>query len=149
MKNLTKEECLSLLKENYIGHLAYLNRGIPETLPITYFFDEKNNSIISYSGEGVKIKMMREKPQVSFQVEEIQNISEWRSVLLYGRFEELEAIDAKTKLHEFAEGVKNILRNKENIDLDYLNEFSSKVVTPANPIVYRINISDIKGRQRL
>ncbi|MUP45962.1 flavin mononucleotide-binding protein [Gramella sp. BOM4] len=148
MKKLPKDECLFLLKNNYLGHLAYLNRGIPETLPITYFFDEGTRSIISYSGEGVKIKMMREKPQVSFQVEEIQNLKEWKSVLIYGRFEELEAIDAKNKLHQFSEGVKSILQKKENINLDYLNEFSSKVVTPANPIVYRINIVEIKGKQR-
>lgn len=148
MKNLSKQECVKLLKNNYIGHLAYLSGGIPESLPITYYFDARNETIISYSGEGMKIKSMRKNPQISFQVEEITNLQNWKSVILYGRFEELEAIDAKKMLHVFAEGVKAILSRKENTSLNYLNEFSSKVETPVNSIVYRINISDMKGRQR-
>ena len=148
MKALTKLECIGLLQNNYIGHLAYIKKGIAETLPITYFFDEENQAIVSYAAEGEKIKSMREHPQVSFQVEEVKDLQHWRSVLLYGRFEELKGVDAKNMLHVFAEGVRNLLSKKENTDLNYLKEFSSKVEASTDSIVYRINITKVKGKQR-
>ena len=148
MKTLNKTECLELLKNNYIGHLAYISHGMAETLPITYFYDEEKKAIVSYSAEGVKIRSMREHPKVSFQVDEIKNLQHWQSVLLYGDYEELDGINAKNMLHVFAEGVRNLLSKKENTDLNYLKEFSSKIEAKTDSIIYRINITEIKGRER-
>ena len=148
MKALTKTECLNLLGNNCIGNLAYISSGTAETLPITYFFDEENNAIVSYSAEGAKINSMRENPEVSFQVDQIKNLQDWKSVVLYGQYEELTGTDAKNMLHVFAEGVRNLLSKKENTHLNYLSEFSSKVEAPADSIVYRIKINQINGRKR-
>jgi len=148
MKNLTKEECLQLLENNYIGRLAFMVAGNPDILPITYYYDKKNHSIITYSGEGGKIDAMRKNGSVSFQVDEIISIGKWKSILFYGKYEELSGIDAKHLLHEFSEGVKKVIQKKENISPQFISEFSSKVDTDNTPIVYRINISEIKGKQR-
>lgn len=148
MKDLTKKECLQLLENNYIGRLAFMVAGNPDILPITYYYDKKKHSIITYSGEGGKIDAMRKNGSVSFQVDEIVSIGKWKSILLYGQYEELSGIDAKHLLHEFSEGVKKVIQKKENISPQFISEFSSKVDTDNTPIVYRINISEIKGKQR-
>jgi uncharacterized protein len=148
MKLMTTNESIKLLSENYIGRLGYLSKGRPEIIPITYYFDPEHQGILTYSGQGNKIDAMRKNPMVSFQVDEITSLEKWKSVLLFGSFEELEGIDAKYMLHQFSEGVKKVIELKEKSSPDFIQEFSSKINSPDTPIVYRINIEEIIGRQR-
>ncbi len=148
MKDLNNEECLKLLSDNYIGRIAFISGGSPEILPITYYYDPESHSILTYSGEGGKIQAMRKNGDVSFQVDDITALNKWKSVLLYGEYEELNRIDAKHLLHVFTEGVKKTIRNKEGLSPQFIGDFSSKAGMDRAPIVYRINISEIKGRQR-
>jgi nitroimidazol reductase NimA-like FMN-containing flavoprotein (pyridoxamine 5'-phosphate oxidase superfamily) len=148
VKDLTKKECIELLAENYIGRIAFISKGSPDILPVTYYYDEDTHSIITYSGEGGKIDAMRKNGEVSFQVDEITALDQWKSVLLYGEYEELSGIDAKHMLHEFADGVKEVILKKEKVLPQHISEFSSKVDTDKIPVVYRINIAKVKGKRR-
>lgn len=56
-------------------------------VPVTYVYHD--GYIYAHSKEGKKILMMRENPHICFQVDEIENMSNWRSVIAWGRFEEL------------------------------------------------------------
>lgn len=145
---MTKEECIKLLSENYIGRLGYLSKGRIEIIPITYYYDREHQSILTYSGPGSKIDAMRKNPQVTFQVDEITTLEKWKSVLLFGKFQELEGTDAKYMLHLFSEGVKETIKIKEKTSPEFIQEFSSKISGPETPIVYRINIDEITGRER-
>jgi nitroimidazol reductase NimA-like FMN-containing flavoprotein (pyridoxamine 5'-phosphate oxidase superfamily) len=149
METMTSTDSTRILAENYIGRLGYFSRERVEIIPITYYFDPEHNSILSYSGQGNKIEAMRKNPLVSFQVDEITNLEKWKSVLIYGRFEELTGIDAKYMLHIFSEGVKKTIKTKEQSYPDFIQNFSSKAESSDIPIVYRINIDEITGRQRV
>ncbi len=148
MKNLTKEACLALLGNNYIGRIAYISQGKADIIPITYFYDSAHQSIITYSGLGNKIAAMRKNNAVSFQVDEITSLDTWKSVLLYGEFEELQGLDAKHLLHVFTEGVKKVILKKDNLTPQFIGEFSSKMESEGVPIVCRINILEVKGKER-
>ncbi|TLP74251.1 pyridoxamine 5'-phosphate oxidase family protein [Maribacter sp. ACAM166] len=148
MENLSNSEIITLLKKNYLGHLAYISNGRPSSLPITYYFDEANNAIISYSSEGHKIDSMRENGSVSLQVEEVKSNSNWLSVLVHGTFEELSGSDAKSQLHQFTKGVKSVITKKEHSHPEFISEFSSKLYLKSVPIVYRINIIEITGKRK-
>lgn len=132
-----------ILSENYIGNLGFISQGSPYIIPITYFYDEESDTIISYSSEGHKIRAMRDHKLVSLGVSEIKSIKEWRSVLVQGTFEELKGSDAKYFLYKFAEGVKQLIGKKENKFPDFIREFSAKTTSDEIPIVYRINIAQI------
>jgi nitroimidazol reductase NimA-like FMN-containing flavoprotein (pyridoxamine 5'-phosphate oxidase superfamily) len=148
MEDLTTKECIALLGNNYIGRIAYILKGNPEIVPITYYFDPENNSIISYSSIGGKIEAMRKNNSVSFQVDEISNVVHWKSVLIHGEYEELQGITAKHLLHKFTEGVKMLVHKKEKTSPKFISEFSSKITDNGIPVVYRINIKEVVGRQR-
>lgn len=148
-KDLNSESCKQLLASNYIGRIGYITKNNTDIIPITYYYDADRHSIISYSGEGFKIDAMRKNESVSFQVDEIENINQWKSVLLYGTFEELSGSDAKRLLHEFSEGVKKNILKKENASPKFIGEFSSKLRAMGSPVVYRINISGMTGKQRI
>jgi nitroimidazol reductase NimA-like FMN-containing flavoprotein (pyridoxamine 5'-phosphate oxidase superfamily) len=148
MKAMTSNESIQLLAKNFIGRIGYISKRRPEIIPITYYFDPEQNSILSYSGPGSKIEAMRKNPLVSFQVDDITTLENWKSVLLHGRFEELKGSDAKYMLHLFSEGVKKVIKTKEKYCPDFIQDFSSKTNNSNTPIVYRIHIDELSGRQR-
>ena len=148
IKDLGTKEGRQLLCDNYIGHLAFISGGWPHSIPITFYYSDSKNTIISYAAEGHKIKAMRQNPKVSLEVNEIDSVSNWRSVLVYGEFEELHGIDAKYYLHEFAEGVKSVIQKKESINPQAISEFSSRIETDQRPVVYRIVLYDITAKFR-
>tara|TARA_R110002167_G_scaffold162027_2_gene358397 strand:+ start:1880 stop:2335 length:456 start_codon:yes stop_codon:yes gene_type:complete len=143
---LVKKDCIQLLATNYVGHLAYIENNIPFILPITYYYDPKENAVFSYSGEGHKIEAMRINKNVSLQVENIQGINNWKSVLVLGSFNELQGSAAKMYLHKFTQGVKNLLAKNEITDAQFINDFSNKLNSGSASIVYRIKINDIIGK---
>ncbi|WP_421803187.1 pyridoxamine 5'-phosphate oxidase family protein [Flagellimonas sp.] len=148
MTDLTTSASTRVFRNNYLGHLAYLWQGKPYVIPITYYFDPTDNTIISYTSEGHKIDAMRKNNSISVQVEEIQSMFNWESAMAHGTFEELEGSVAKQKLHVFTEGIKNIIKRKEHKEVEFINEFSSKLYSRGIPIVYRIKILEIMGKRR-
>ncbi len=149
MIDLKSQECIAVLKNNYIGRLGYIAKGSPYIIPITYFYyDDSNNSIICYSGEGHKIEAMRKNHTVSLEVDEIKSVNSWRSILVHGVFEEIQGIDARHLLHEFAEGVKSIINEKEHTLPHAISDFSSKMHQEKIPIVFRIKILEITGKRK-
>ena len=148
IKNLVQKEINYILENNYIGHLGYIYQGKPFVIPITYFFDIKNNCIICYSGDGHKINAMRKNNAVSLQVADIDSVNNWRSVLVHGIFEQHFGSDAKAYLHQFSLGVKDIITEKAHIKPNYISEFSSKIYKGDIPIVFLIKIEDITGKKR-
>lgn len=146
MKDLSHKECIALLNENYIGHLGFIADGKPYTIPITFYYDQKD-SILAYTGEGHKINAMRENPNVSIQVGDIENVQNWQSVLVHGVFEEVEGSEAKFLLHKFADGVKSVVSKLEATNPQYISEVTSDVYASGITVVYRIKIEEITGKK--
>ncbi|WP_223550367.1 pyridoxamine 5'-phosphate oxidase family protein [Aestuariivivens sp. NBU2969] len=145
---LGKSKCYQLLQNNFIGHLAYIYNNHPYIVPITYFYDNSANAIIGYSGIGHKIKALRINSAVSLEVSEIDSVNNWRSVVAYGVYDEFIGSAAKINLHKFTEGVKGLIKWKEGRDLKFLSEFSSKIYKEGTPVVFKIDIDDVTGRER-
>ncbi len=148
IQTLNKSECEGILASNCIGNLAYIYRGRPLILPMTYFYDEKRRVVISYSAEGQKIRAMRENKNVSILVTEIHSINSWNSVLVQGTFKELSGATAKAQLHLFSLGVKDVVIQNEHRKLDFIDEFSSKMQNESTSVVFQIKVEELTGRMR-
>ncbi|SIS53557.1 hypothetical protein SAMN05421766_102610 [Zobellia uliginosa] len=148
MKEISVSESTGILRKNYTGHLAYISDGKPYVVPITYYFDPEDNTLISYTTEGHKVNALRKNSSVSLVVEEIHSMVNWESALVLGEFEELDGEKAKEKLHTFIEGIKGIIHRQEHKNVEFINEFSSKSYSRGNPIIYIIKILEITGRRR-
>lgn len=145
---LGDREVREVLHRNYIGSLAYLAQGVPHVLPITYFFDEANASLISYSSIGHKILAMRENPSVALSVYEMDSASHWNSVMVHGTYQELRQIDAKVYLKRFSEGIREKLAAQGGQEQAVIGDFSSKSTDGRIPLVYCIRIEDWTGKRR-
>jgi len=148
INDLELSKCLEMLSNNYIGRLAYISGKKPFLVPITYFHDVEEKSIISYAVEGHKMQAMREYEWATLQVDDIETIQNWRSVQVHGRFEELTGSTAKKYLHRFSEGVQETIARIKKEHPKFIQDFSARLQNGNVPVVYRIHITDIIGKVR-
>lgn len=78
---LNKREIIDLLERQFIGRLGCHLNGETYVVPVNYVY--QNNAIYAHSGEGKKIEMLRANPEVCFQLDEIDNMFKWKSVILW------------------------------------------------------------------
>ena len=89
---LTGPQINTLLANNVLGRIGCHDMGQSYVVPITYVFDD--DSIIGHSAPGKKIDMMRSNPRVCFQVDQMEDMGNWQSVIAWGLFEELKGDEA-------------------------------------------------------
>lgn len=77
----------NILKTQFIGRIGCHANGITYVVPVTYVYDGIN--IYAHSGKGMKINMMQINPDVCFEVDEMQNMANWQSVIAWGTFEKI------------------------------------------------------------
>lgn len=148
VKDMNMDECLVLLARNHIGRIGYIYGNSPFILPITFHHDPKEKCIISYSAEGHKLHAMRQYSTVSFQVDEITTIQNWKSVFIQGEYKEIKGSSAKLYLKRFADGVRNSFKMQNLKEPEFIKDFSSKLEERGVPIVYKISTDFISGKYR-
>lgn len=146
--NLEDQEIRYILENNYVGQLGYIYLNKPYVVPITYYFDKEINAIICYSGDGHKMNAMRKNSSVSLHVAEIETVTDWKSILVHGTFEQRFGSDAKSYLHKFSLGVKDIILEKAHKQVNFISEFSSKIYNDDIPAVFLIKIEGMTGKKR-
>ena len=84
---LTLEQMNEVLFNEVVGRIGCHGEGRTYVVPITYVFD--GDAVYGHSADGLKIRMMRANPRVCFQVDQRENLANWRSVVAQGIYEEL------------------------------------------------------------
>lgn len=142
---LTPDQCKYILQSNHIGRIGCYANGKVLVLPVTYVSDDKY--IYGRSLEGTKISMMRKNPDVCFQVEEIESLSSWRSIVVNGEFEELTSETAQKNAGKLFEQRLAPLTLGETISptREVANP-PKEVSKKSKPVIYRISIDNISGR---
>ena len=95
LRELNNIQIEALLKDQLIGRIGCHVAGVTYIVPINYVYDGVN--IYCHSAKGMKIDMMRENPEVCFEVDSIKDITNWQSVILLGKSEEITELDEKKK----------------------------------------------------
>jgi uncharacterized protein len=85
--SLNEMQIDNFLLSQTVGRIACTDGKLPYIVPITYVYD--GSDIISQTIEGRKLDIMRKNPNVSFEVDAMSNMANWRSVIINGKFQEL------------------------------------------------------------
>lgn len=140
--SLKKEQCERILLGNMIGRIG-CHTEKTFVVPITYVFD--NGYIYAHSKDGLKIKMMRKNPKVCFQVDQIDNMTNWRSVILWGTFQELKSNAEQAKAFKILVSGLEAFTTGDSVKppktVDERNPRKEK-----KPVFFRISIEEISGR---
>lgn len=137
---LTKEECLEVLRRNTLGRLACVQDGQPYIVPVSFNLD--GSDIYGFATVGQKIHWMRANPLVCLEVEEIADRRQWTTVVAFGSYEELndseEHAAAKQRAHELFAG-----RDR------WWEPATGKTPSrePHAAVLYRINVHRLTGRR--
>lgn len=84
----------ALIGEQIFARLGCHAKGMTYVVPISYAYDAANKRIVGQTTPGQKIDMMRENPEVCVEIDDIKSLTHWRSVILWGGYEELHGADA-------------------------------------------------------
>lgn len=81
---LNETQIDAVLHHNVIGHLGCCIGHQPYVVPMCYAYDGTN--IYGRTYEGLKLNSLRKNPDICFQVEEIETMTNWKTVVCMGTF---------------------------------------------------------------
>jgi uncharacterized protein len=140
---LYKAQIDNILHSQVIGRVGCYANGKMYVVPITYAYDGKY--VYGHSKEGLKIRMMRKNPKVCFEVDVMENMANWRSVIGWGLYEELKDTDEQAKGMKILRDRFDPLTASETLRPHH-SQRPQMVVKEVKAIVYRIKLVECTGR---
>ena len=140
LSDLAENECRALLAQVSIGRLGCCFNSQPYVVPVCFSFAD--DSIYVFSTFGQKIEWMRSNPQVCLQVDEIKSKSEWMSVIVNGKYDELR--DPLRSVERAR--AREVLEKEHRWWLNALAERRARVSDLViEPLFFRIHIDSMTG----
>ncbi len=144
MGKLSAAEIEEILSKQIVGRIGCHAEGLTYVVPVSYAYD--GNYIYVHSLEGMKLALMRKNPSVCFEVDEMQNMANWKSIIVQGKFEELE--DPQLRKHALDMLNNRVLPiiSSATTHLSPYWPFPPDDYKEIKGIVYRIAIIEKSGR---
>jgi uncharacterized protein len=142
---LNKEQIEEVLTQNVLGRIG-CNDGLRTyVVPVNYVYDGK--CIICHSIPGLKIEMMRRNPEVCFEVDEMKTFTNWRSVIAWGRYQELsDERDRYYAMKFFVDKMMHIKISATALAAGTHAQNEHPAHINMRPVVYRIILNEKSGR---
>jgi len=134
---LTSAQIEDLLRHEVVARIGCISDGRVYVVPVTYVYD--GTYVWGHSMDGAKLRAMRAHPDVCVEVEQVDDMSNWRSVIAWGTFEDCRGADWDTGMALLVERIMPLLKfppHQPPPDLSGLRKGS----------VYRIRLGEGTGR---
>ena len=92
---LQPQQIEALLKSQYVGRIGCYADDKIYVVPTSYAYD--GTYIYAHALEGAKLANMRQNPAICFETDNVSDMANWKSVIVWGTFEELTADEEKLK----------------------------------------------------
>lgn len=137
-RELSRDETEALLSRNKVGRLAFSVHDRVDIQPIHYVYER--GWIYGRTSEGEKITTLEHNRWVAFEVDEVEDIFNWRSVVVHGSF---------WKLHPRGSPHAEELWTHA---VDLVSRIVPGALTERDPVafrhaLFRIAVSDASGRE--
>lgn len=143
--HLTEEEITSVLRENVLGRIGCCDGNQSYVVPINYYFD--GEAIVMHSEVGMKINIMRRNPNVCFEVDELKDFTNWKSVIVFGRYEEIEdEAEKKVVMEAFINSMMRIKLSETALLPEIHKARLHPRTGPLETVIFRIAIDKMTGR---
>jgi nitroimidazol reductase NimA-like FMN-containing flavoprotein (pyridoxamine 5'-phosphate oxidase superfamily) len=139
---LTEEQIDQVLRAELVGRIGCHADGKTYVVPVAYVYDGQH--IYGHTGDGMKLRMLRANSDVCFEVDHVESLTSWRSVIAWGRFEELHGAEADRAVRLLAERIRPLVADVEHDLADA--EARSAAMEEQRPVVYRISLIERTGR---
>jgi nitroimidazol reductase NimA-like FMN-containing flavoprotein (pyridoxamine 5'-phosphate oxidase superfamily) len=137
---MTEEECRDALAYTSFGRLGCSLGDQPYIVPVCLAYE--SDCIYIFSTLGKKIECMRANPKVCIQIDEIANQSQWVSVIVIGRYEELPELQYAAERDHARQLLEKQSRWWLNTFAERLLKLGDKLI---EPLFFRIYIDSMTG----
>src|SRR5689334_22552513 len=84
---LSTDQMNEVLTSSVTGRIGFHDGQKVYIMPINYIYE--GHHILAHSANGLKVQVMRQNPNVCFEVEQINGPNSWSSVIVWGTYQEL------------------------------------------------------------
>ncbi len=136
----------ALLTSELVGRLGCSLNNQPYVVPVAYAYD--GDYIYGHTSEGLKIEMLRKNPLVCFEVDRIDDMANWRSVIIIGKFQELllNEVEAKDALRLITNKMMPFTSGESSLPKFGMEKPPSMIKPNISLVTYRIKILERSGR---
>jgi uncharacterized protein len=134
---LTTAECHALLASQHVGRLAFTFRDRVDIEPVHYVF--RDGRIWGRTQHGTKVQVLAHHPWVAFEVDKVDALFTWQSVVVHGRVEFPDPDGSVQDQEKFAAGV-------EAFRSLVPEAFTPDDPTPDRDLVFLLPLHDVEGR---
>ena len=135
---LSRSECVELLRRNHVGRLAFSFHDRVDIEPLSYVFAE--DWLYGRTSPGTKLTTVRHHPWIAFEVDEIEGRFDWRSVVVHGGLYLLEPQGGDREREAYSAAVA-VLREVDD------GALTTGDPTPHRTSLFRIHADEITGRR--
>lgn len=136
-RDLDTAECHAILAKHNVGRLALSHKDRVDIVPIHYVFDD--GWLYCRTAAGNKLEMATHNRWVAFEVDEIEALFSWRSVIAKGGLYMLRGDGSEQERTLYDRGVA------------MMRKLIPETMTPNDPlperaIIFRIHVDEVTGR---
>jgi nitroimidazol reductase NimA-like FMN-containing flavoprotein (pyridoxamine 5'-phosphate oxidase superfamily) len=144
---LNSDAIETLLEHQYFGRLGCHSNDFTYIVPISYAYD--GSAIYCHCDPGKKVEVMRENPKVCFEVDTLENLANWQSVIAWGDYEEISdpALREKALQILFDRKLPTVVSNTIKLCEDW--PFHPGDLNEVPGIVFRIKLTKKTGRYEI
>jgi nitroimidazol reductase NimA-like FMN-containing flavoprotein (pyridoxamine 5'-phosphate oxidase superfamily) len=139
IRALSRAECESILARNHVGRLAFARQNHVDIEPLHYVFSD--GWLYGRTSYGAKIEATGEEWwPVAFEVDEVEDLFQWRSVVVHGGFYAMDEYGAEWEQTEWRRCV------------ELLRALIPETMTPDDPtphrrVLFRVALQEVTGRE--
>lgn len=136
-RSLERREIDAILARNHVGRLAYMLGGKVDIEPIHYVFAE--GTLYGRTAPGTKLNALQRDYWVAVEVDEVDGLFDWRSVVVHGGFHRIPPDQPGTQEVLWERAVE-LLRGL------IPEALTSADPTPQRTVLFRIPVQQAEGR---
>jgi uncharacterized protein len=140
-RDLEPHECEALLSRNHVGRLAFAQGNRVDIEPLHYVHHA--GWLYGRTSHGAKLEVTGyEWWPVAFEVDEVEDVFRWRSVVVHGGFYVLDEHGPEWERSEWRRGVELL---RELVP----DTFAEGDPVPHRRVLFRISVQEINGRESI
>ena len=137
-RDMSRDEIEAMLAHNRVGRLAFALYDRVDIQPIHYVYER--GWLYGRTSEGSKLAVLKHNQWIAFEVDEVTDLFDWRSIVIHGSFWIMSPRGSPRAEELWAKAA------------DLVNRIVPGALTENDPVpfrqtLFRIAVSDVRGRE--
>lgn len=137
-RELTGEEIDAVLSRNNVGRLAFAFHDRVDIQPIHYAYED--GWIYGRTSEGEKTSTLQHNQWVAFEVDEIDDLFAWRSVVVHATFTIIDPDESENSALVWEKAARMV-------SIVVPGTFTDEDPVPFRDILFRMYVNTVRGRE--